>query len=99
MEVLGPTSVEVTWQAPPLEHHNGAIFSYIIRYFPSNDLNTMEDILVLIDKDEATLHRILTDLVPFTRYSFQISAVNAVGAGPFNTVVAVRTEEDGERSK
>ena len=95
MEVLGPTSVKITWQAPPLEHHNGAIFSYIIRYFPSTFSNKTKDIYITASKDENFLHRILTDLVPFTRYSFQMSAVNAAGAGPFSTVVAVRTEEEG----
>ena len=94
--MLGPSFVEVTWQAPPLVHHNGAILSYIIRYFPSNDLNKMEDLYATVDQDEAILHTMLTDLVPFTRYSFKVSAVNAVGAGPFSVAVEGTTEVDGE---
>ena len=97
VEVQGPNSVEVTWQAPPLVHHNGPILSYIIRYFPSNDLNKMEDTLnFTVDQDAATLHTILTDLVPFTRYTFKVSAVNAAGVGPFSVAVEGTTEEDGE---
>ena len=96
MEVQGPNSVEVTWQAPPLVHHNGAILSYIIQYFPSNDRSKARDIYVTVDQDEAILHSMLTDLVPFTRYSFRVSTVNAAGAGPFSVAVERTTEEDGE---
>ena len=96
MEVLGPTSVEVTWQAPPLEHHNGAILSYIIRYLPSNDPDLSQDIHVTVVDGEIIQRKTLSNLKPFMRYSFKLSAVNAAGAGPFSTVVAVRTEEDSE---
>ena len=96
MEVQGPTSVEVTWQAPPLVHQNGPILSYIIRYFPSNDQTEIEDVNVMVDHDKAILHSMLTDLVPSTRYSFTVSAVNAAGAGPFSVAVEQTTEEDGE---
>ena len=96
MKVQGPNSVEVTWQAPPLVHQNGPILSYIIRYFPSNDQSKAKDIYVTVDQDEAILHTMLTDLVPFTRYSFRVSAVNAAGAGPFSVAVEGITEEDGE---
>ena len=96
MEVQGPNSVEVTWQVPPLVHHNGPILSYIIQYFPTNDQHKARDIYVTVDQDEAILHTMLTDLVPFTRYSFRVSAVNAAGAGPFSVAVEETTEEDGE---
>ena len=96
MEVQGPNSVEVAWQAPPLVHHNGPILSYIIQYFPINDQHKARDIYVTVDQDEAILHTMLTDLVPFTRYSFRVSAVNAAGAGPFSVAVEETTEEDGE---
>ena len=106
MEVQGPNSVEVTWQVPPLVHHNGPILSYIIQYFPINDQHKARDIgndqteivdvHVTVDRDEAILHTMLTDLVPFTRYSFRVSAVNAAGAGPFSVAVEETTGEDGE---
>ena len=96
MEVQGPNSVEVTWQAPPLVHHNGAILSYIIRYFPSNESDMSQDTHVTTDEGEATQRRTLSNLEPFTRYSFKVSAVNAAGAGPFSVVVEGATEEDGE---
>ena len=98
MEVKGPNSVEVTWQAPPLVHHNGAILSYIIRYFPSNDLDRIQDTHVTVDKGGAIQNRTLSNLEPFTRYTFKVSAVNAVGAGPFSMVVERTTAEDGEWS-
>ena len=96
MEVLGPGFVEVNWQEPQLVDHNGAILGYIIRHFPSNDQTEIEDVHVTVDQDEAILHTMLTDLVPFTRYSFRVSAVNAAGAGPFSVAVEGTTDEDGE---
>ena len=98
MEVLGPTSVEVTWQAPPLEHHNGAILSYLIRYFPSNDPAMSQDTHVTTVEGEIIQRRTLSNLKPFTRYSFKVSAVNAAGAGSFSTAVEGTTDEDGEWS-
>ena len=96
MEVLGPSFVEVNWQEPQSVDHNGAILGYIIRHFPSNDQTKVVDIHVTVDQDEAILHTMLTDLVPFTRYSFRVSAVNAAGAGPFSVAVEGTTDEDGE---
>ena len=96
MEVLGPNFAEVNWQEPQLVDHNGPILSYIIRYFPSNDQTKVVDVHVTVDQDEAILHSMLTDLVPFTRYSFRVSAVNAAGVGPFSVAVEETTEEDGE---
>ena len=96
MEVLGPTSVEVTWQAPPLEHHNGAILSYIIRYFPFNDPDMSQDTQVTAVEGETIQRKTLSNLKPFTRYTFKVSAVNAAGAGPFSTAVEGATDEDGE---
>ena len=96
VEVQGPNSVEVTWQAPPLVHHNGPILSYIIRYFPSNEPDMTQDSHVTADEGEAIQRKTLSNLEPFTRYSFRVSAVNAAGAGPFSVVVEEITEEDGE---
>ena len=96
VEVLGPSFVEVNWQEPQSVDHNGAILGYIIRYFPSNDQTEIEDVHVTVDQDEAILHTMLTDLVPFTRYSFRVSAVNAAGVGPFSVAVEGTTDEDGE---
>ena len=96
MEVQGPNSVEVTWQAPPLVHHNGAILSYIIRYFPSNEYDMSQDTQVTADEGGAIQRRTLSNLEPFTRYTFKVSAVNAAGAGPFSVTVERTTEEDGE---
>ena len=96
MEVQGPNSVEVTWQAPPLVHHNGAILSYIIRYFSSNESYTTQDSHVTADGGEAIQRKTLSNLEPFTRYSFRVSAVNAAGTGPFSVALERTTEEDGE---
>ena len=96
VEVLGLDSVEVTWQVPPLVHHNGPILSYIIRYFPSNEPDMTQDSHVTAERDEAIQHKTLSNLEPFTRYTFKVSAVNAAGAGPFSVAVEGTTEEDGE---
>ena len=98
MEVEGPNSVEVTWQAPPLVHHNGPILSYIIRYFPTNELDMSQDSHVTADEDEAIQNKTLSNLEPFTRYSFKVSAVNAAGTGPFSMAVEGTTDEDGKCS-
>ena len=98
VEVEGPNSVEVTWQAPPLVHHNGAILSYIIRYFPSNEPDMTQDSHVTADRDEAIQRKTLPNLEPFTRYSFKVSAVNAAGAGPFSVAVEGTTEQGSECS-
>ena len=88
--------MEVTWQAPQLVHHNGPILSYIIRYFPSNESDMAQDSHVTADNDETIQRKSLTNLEPFTRYSFRVSAVNGAGAGPFSVAVEGITEEHGE---
>ena len=95
VEVLGPTSVEVTWQAPQPKHQNGAILSYIIRYFPSNDPDIQETHVTAV-RGKAIQHKTLSNLKPFMRYTFKVSAVNAAGVGPFSKAVEGTTEEDGK---
>ena len=48
------------------------------------------------DEGETFTCKTPSDLKPFTRYSFKVSAVNAAGAGPFSVAVEGTTEEDGE---
>ena len=99
MVVQGANSVEVTWQAPPLVHHNGPILSYIIWYFPSNESDMTQDSHVTADEGETIQRKTLSNLEPFTRYSFTVSAMNAAGGGPFSVAVEEATEEDGEYVK
>ena len=55
-----------------------------------------QDSHVEADNDETIQRKSLTNLEPFTRYSFRVSAVNGAGAGPFSVAVEGITEEHGE---
>ncbi len=79
---LSPTEVRVTW-TKPTETGGLALRSYTIEYVPTN---------APADSDPMTLTRraetkevILTNLMAGTEYQVRIAAVNALGAGEFES--------------
>ena len=87
INVLSSTSVQLSWEPPIQTTHNGILRTYHILV-----VNNNSDILV---DSSVTTHNI-SNLTPFTRYSFQIRAENNAGVGPYSEAVNATTLEDGE---
>ena len=85
---LSSTSIRLTWDAPPEEHHNGEIDSYTVL---CSEVNTGS----LHSRHSTPMTSItLTGLHPYFTYHCNVSAVT-VGHGPFSTVTSITTLEDG----
>ncbi|KAL3314533.1 hypothetical protein Ciccas_006848 [Cichlidogyrus casuarinus] len=72
------------WWAPPLDNGHLPILRYIVSYNENSDAKSM--VTVEIDKDSVS-HQI-TDLWPFTHYTFTIRAINSAGPGEKYTFYA-----------
>jgi hypothetical protein len=89
---LSSTSIAITWDLPPTENRNGDITGYIINV-------TNLDSGVIQQLTTAVVTNItVPNLTPFTVYVVTVSALTAVGMGPFSNVRSVQTPEDGRLS-
>ena len=84
-----PASLKVSWQ-PPLESHNVPITGYVIW----NIKDRSQDMIKSIKNIRGTTHTI-SRLVPCTKYSVKVAAVNNDRTGPFSEPVVEISGEDG----
>ena len=77
------------WDPPLVQNRNGIIRDYIINV---TALETGENSQFITTDGNLTV----PFLTPFSTYAFIIAARTSVGAGPFSTVVTIRTLEDGK---
>ena len=84
-----PASLKVSWQ-PPLESHNVPITGYVIQYIKDGPQDMIKD----INNISGTTHTI-SGLVPCTKYSVKVAAVNADRTGPFSEPMVEISGEDG----
>ncbi len=73
-------------------NRNGIIIGYKIQYGERNIIS----LLTINTNSSATTH-LISDLNPFTEYTFTVAGVNRVGTGPFSAASnIIRTEEESK---
>ena len=85
---VSPTSIHLTWDPPPLEHHNGEIDGYRVNV---SEIATGQFTQHFSNQTQITIG----NLRPFHAYHCQVTAVT-VGEGPYTDVVVVVTDEAGK---
>ena len=80
-------SITFSWLSPLIHLRNGNITHYSLRCSYSTDIITLEHLQI---HDTSYL---LSNLLPYTNYSCNLSASTSVGEGPSTSIVA-RTDED-----
>jgi len=85
-----PSSLEVSWQPPPPEDHNGVITGYVIQYTRVETSDTMN-----VTVGDESAHTI-SELVAFVNYSVQVAAENDNGTGPFSDAIVQVSGQDSE---
>ena len=99
--ILNSTSVELSWTYP--DSPNGEIQGYSILYaeFP-NAMEILIDITLDTVDDSSDQRFVVTELLPFTQYSFRVRAfsfddkANFTHIGIASNEIIVRTDEDGK---
>lgn len=85
------TSLEISWDPPPLEHRNGIITDYMIKYKAKGGQNQF------VNVDGAKTSFVIHSLKKFTRYFVWIRANTKIGRGPFTDKKTFSTAEDGKQ--
>ena len=90
-EVLGPTTISLSWQPPPPESQNGIITSYtiLITEVVTNTNTTYQ-------REGSRTELLITGLHPYYDYSCTVAAATLIGLGPFAVPFSVVTHQDGE---
>ena len=92
-----PRSAVVRWRDPPLDHQNGLIVHYVVRYFPASDSSSVrEEEVEAAEGQDDVIEHVVSHLQPFTTYDFVVAAATSVGQGPFSNPSSVRMPQDGE---
>ncbi len=90
--VIMSTNITLTWTGIDCLDRNGIITSYIIQYGEGNTRD-----MSITTPSSATTH-LITDLKPFTEYTFTVTGVNSAGSGSFSSASQVtRTAEDSKQ--
>ena len=82
----GSKSAEVSWTPIPIEQQNGFITGYIVQ--AQNRYSTYK-----VSADKTSVE--ISDLSPFTSYTFEVSATTKAGTGP-PACVSFKTPEAGK---
>lgn len=100
VDPLGPTTVRITWRAPPRESWNGIIKGYYVGYRKAKDTTTAYTLKSVDSKhsDPALIESeqyeyFLRDLLKGTEYEVVIKAYNLAGSGPQSHVLMAHTME------
>ncbi|XP_061575564.1 protein sidekick-1-like isoform X2 [Cololabis saira] len=88
VSAVSPSSLEVTWDMPPLETQNGLIQGYKIHYWERDEQNQTEKVKVIFVPD-TRVH--LTNLTSYTPYLVTLTAFNTAGDGPPSDPRGART--------
>ena len=84
--VVNSTTVEVTWDPPSIT--NGILRYYTVVYGSSDDMEMME-----VNSSDVTV--LVSELDPFTNYTFYVLAVTVTPSEPSDNVT-VLTDEAGK---
>lgn len=101
VEALGPTTVRITWRAPPKESWNGLIKGYYVGYRKAKDAGSTAYTLKSVETRQTDPAQIeaeqyeyfLRDLAKGAEYEVVIKAYNLAGSGPQSHALLVRTRE------
>ncbi|GFX61415.1 down syndrome cell adhesion molecule-like protein 1 homolog [Trichonephila clavipes] len=88
----GPTSVSVTWKAPPREHWNGRLLGYYVGHKRHQTMEPFAYHTVPAGRSAHADYR-LTRLQKATRYSVVVKAFNSVGSGQESHELLVETSD------
>ena len=82
-------SITVEWNTVECIERNGVIDNYTVRFGPEGGVqseNTVQSGGIGVAGTYTA-----SGLTPFTRYSFEVAAVNSAGTGPFTTTLTLTT--------
>lgn len=88
-----PQSLQLKWDAPPIEGRHGVIQGYKVEVVGLNSNTEEEDTKVTAER-ELTLH----GLQKWANYSFSITPFTALGDGKSSAPILCTTDEDGQFS-
>ena len=83
------TGFTLSWNAPPVEDHNGIIRHYVIQ---CTELRSGD--VAIHTTTDSTAQIMLDSLNPFHNYTCAVAAVT-ISEGPFSPSITIRTTEDG----
>jgi len=84
---ISPTEVVVMWDIPRPVDSNGVILTYTLLLFSSGNVSNITT---------SQKYWNVSDLQPFSTYTFAIAASTSIGIGPFSTNVSITTPEAGK---
>ncbi|XP_075751458.1 cell adhesion molecule Dscam1 isoform X5 [Rhipicephalus microplus] len=91
VEMKGPSTVYISWKAPPREHWNGHLLGYYIGYRPRDTESQFSYRRVEASANNASHEYLLGGLQRGTEYTLVLKAYNGAGSGPASQEKTVRT--------
>ena len=87
---VNATAILVSWETPPIIHHNSPLTGYVIIYYDLSSPGGGDEMRSTI-MDPTVLTASIVNLEPYSPYDVQVAAVNDAGAGPRSLEVTIET--------
>ena len=87
---VSATTILVSWETPPIIHHNSPLTGYVIIYSDLSSPGGGDEMRSSI-MDPTVLTALIVNLEPYSLYDVQVAAVNNAGAGPRSLEVTIET--------
>ena len=87
---LNSSTLQLGWNAPPAQLHNGLIVDYSVNVSEVETGNSFQ----LVTGGLTNI--VVPGLQPYYTYVFVIAALTIVGHGPYSTSSSIQMPEDGE---
>ena len=92
---INATTISVSWETPPVIHHNGDLTGFRVLY-RNTALGSSAKELEVSSPEQLSIA--VTRLTPYTSYSVKVAVVNTVDTGPYSKDVTVQTSKSGKRT-
>ena len=89
---VDPAMLSVRYNRPLVEHANGNLTGYVIRYSRVGS----GEVEVMSVGNGSNLSSLISGLVAYVNYSIEVAASNVNGTGPFSNPVFGLSGQDGE---
>ena len=93
LEDINATAIRVSWEIPPIIHHNSPLTGYVIYYSDLTDPGGEAQVTIL---NSAVFTSVISKLEPYTLYDVQVAALNDAGTGPRSFEVTIETPKTSQ---
>lgn len=90
---INATAISVSWEVPPIIHHNSPLTGYVVIYSDLTDPGGEVEVTI---PDPTVFTTMIFKLEPYSLFDVQVAALNDAGTGPLSFEVTIETPKTSQ---